>query len=150
MLATPDPTSSAPAPSKGARYLFKSSKAGGTARGGSASLSGHQPHDGARRASAATRRRPQATNRPQTAYFVYMLVGVHLSYEEAEFAYAKLRFARGMTVFYERNVNGAGKCKTWLAVSQPFNRRPFADTASRQIALYAGDGAVSVRRGVIP
>jgi hypothetical protein len=49
---------------------------------------------------------------------------------------------------YERNENGAGKCKTWLAVSRPFDRRVFAEIAQRQLALYAGEGAVSVRRGV--
>ena len=93
--------------------------------------------------------RRDTSTRPQTAYFVYLLVGVHNSHAEAKRAYAGLRFAERLPVMFERNENGMGKCKTWLAVSQPYDRRGLADAAQRQLVLYTGDGAVSIRRGSV-
>ena len=94
------------------------------------------------------RHRAPSPGRSKTGYFVYLLVGVHQSYAEAKRAYARLDFAKSLPVTYERNENGMGKCKTWLAVTRPFERRAFAEVAQRQLALYAGEGAVRVGRGV--
>jgi hypothetical protein len=94
-------------------------------------------------------RRGSPPVRSKSAYFVYLLVGVHQTYAEAKQGYASLDFAKSLPVTYERNENGLGKCKTWLAVSRPFVRHAFAESARRQLALYAGQGAVRVGRGPI-
>ena len=94
-------------------------------------------------------RRGAAPGRSKSGYFVYLLVGVHPSHAQAKRAYAGLAFAKSLPVTYERNDNGLGKCKTWLAVSPPFERRAVAEVARRQLALYTGEGAVRVGRGAI-
>lgn len=94
-------------------------------------------------------RRGSSIRRSATGYFVYLLIGVHPTYAEAKQAYARSDFAKSLPVTYERNDNGMGKCKMWLAVSRPFGRRAVAEVARRQLALYTGEGAVRVGRGVI-
>ena len=94
-------------------------------------------------------RRGSSHGRSNSGYFVYLLVGVHQTYAEAKQAYARLDFAGSLPVTYERNANGMGKCKTWLAVSRPFKRRSSAEAVQRQLGLYTGEGAVRLARGSI-
>lgn len=84
---------------------------------------------------------------PKTALFVYLLVGVHDSHQEAKAAFRKLPLAITPPVWFERNANGLGKCKTWLAVSPPYANQRAALLACRQLAAFQADGAVCVRRG---
>ena len=89
-------------------------------------------------------RQGASRGRSATGYYVYLLIAVHPSYAEAKEAYARSHFASTLPVTYERNANGLGKCKTWLAVSLPFQRRAAADLACRQLAPFAGERAVRV------
>ena len=84
---------------------------------------------------------------PMTAYYVHILVGVHGTQAEAKAAFRTLPLSVRPPVWFERNVNGMGKCKTWLAVSRAYSDRLSANIASRSLAAFMGDGAVCVRRG---
>ena len=95
------------------------------------------------RSSGNSRLGPLA--RRQRRYFVHMLVGVYPSYEVARSSLRRNELARGLPVAFERNSNGLGQCKAWLAVSKPFLSRTQAQEAQRRLAPFVGDGAVTVR-----
>jgi len=100
-----------------------------------------------RRSAAKPRNpsRPLSPPQPQRRYFVHMLVGVYPSHEVAMMALSKNEFARDLPVAVERNSNGLGQCKTWLAVSKPFLSRGQAQEAQRRLTPFVGQGAVTVR-----
>lgn len=132
----------------GGRRLFKTNKPSAAATLGGTGHQSQRPPAGPLEALPGHSRR-HARRSSKTAYFVYLLVGVHHSHADAKLAQARMKFAERLPLVFERNENGAGKCKTWLAVSGPFDRRVFAEVTWRQLALYTGDRAVSIRRGVI-
>ena len=111
----------------------------------------HEVHLGRRRRRPVERQPayqpPTWPLAPRTAYYVHILVGVHGSHAEAKAAFRTLPLSVRPPVWFERNVNGMGKCKTWLAVSRPYSDRVSADVAGRSLAAFMGDGAVCVRRG---
>lgn len=120
---------------------------------------GNGPQTSTPEANRPHRRRRRSTERqsapeqskwplaPRTAYFVHILVGVHSTHPEAKAAFRALPLSVRPPVWFERNVNGMGKCKTWLAISIPYSDRFSADVASRRMAAFTGEGAVCVRRG---
>lgn len=105
-------------------------------------------------AAALTRTRRHSKHqmqrgRSKSAYFLYMLIGVHRSHVEAQQAHAQLAFAESLPVTYQRNANGLGQCNTWMAISRPFEREALAQVALRQISPFVGEGAVRVARGAV-
>lgn len=112
-----------------------------------------RPHQSAAAAPRSERKRRGSSSSVGTTkrqspkplrHYVHLLVGVHESQAEAKDAYRRLPLKVRLPVRYERNVNGMGKCKTWLAVSRPYSTRVSAVVASRKFASFAGDGAVRV------
>ena len=92
---------------------------------------------------------PRARAHLKDKYFLCLLTGVYPSYEVAFAAHKRNRFARDLPVEIERNVNGLGTCKVWLAVSKPYAKQKDAFEAMRRLAPWIGTGAAKVCRGVV-
>lgn len=133
----------------GQRRLYKTNKSTTAVATAAATPQRLQPSRRRRRPGSKQAKARPASAGPKTAYFVYLLVGAHHSYAAAKAAHAALLFADCVPVRYERNENGAGKCRTWLAVTRPFSSRYGAEIVQRQLAIYVGENAVTIDRGEI-